>query len=134
GPQGSMIYFYSNGRFTQTTITQPTDVFLFSVASASATRAWAVGGLSAPRTNRPVILEWNGTRWNRQAISGLSAGTSGFISDLTVASPSNAWAAGDFETKGGVFKNLIVHWDGARWRVIPSANPGGTGKPNIADG
>jgi hypothetical protein len=36
----------------------------------------------------------------------------------------NAWAVGSFSKGKGVFDTLIEHWDGSKWKVIPSPNPG----------
>jgi len=42
-------------------------------------------------------------------------------------SPRNVWAVGDRQSTNGVFHTLIEHWDGTRWSVVPSPNPGATG-------
>jgi len=37
---------------------------------------------------------------------------------------SNAWAVGTY-SHGAVGRTLIVRWDGASWKIVPSPSPGG---------
>jgi hypothetical protein len=41
-------------------------------------------------------------------------------------SAANAYAVGQ-TISGATSKTLIAHWDGKRWQVAPSPNPGTTG-------
>jgi len=57
------------------------------------------------------------------AAQPLNPDTGNVVSAVTVISPCNAWMAGSY-LSGGVNRTLIEHWNGASWRVFPSASPG----------
>jgi len=68
-----------------------------------------------------LILHWNGTKWSRVSspngpdIESVLASTSG-------ASPSNAWAVGDYGD-GVDYFTLILHWNGTKWTRVNSPSP-----------
>src|SRR5262249_4580373 len=89
---------------------------LVSVAAASATNAWAVGGLSGgPR----LALHWNGRAWKRVTVPSPAGG--GILSGVAVTSRTNAWAVG----YTGAGKTVILHWGGRRWRQVATPHPAG---------
>ena len=45
------------------------------------------------------------------------------LNGVVVLSPCNAWAVGSFSGPGPD-ANLIEHWNGTRWKVVPSPQPG----------
>lgn len=99
---------------------------LWSVASASPSRAWAVGSQASGYSSVvvPLILEWNGSAWQQQAVPGLPKGAQVNLDDLTVKSGTSAWAVGSYQL-GRVARTLVLHWNGTSWRQVTSANPGG---------
>jgi hypothetical protein len=44
------------------------------------------------------------------------------LAAVAARASDDVWAVGDY-VAGGVSKTLIEHWDGARWRIVPSPNP-----------
>jgi hypothetical protein len=44
---------------------------------------------------------------------------------VTVLSPCDAWAAGDYQDNDGLYQTLVEHWDGTAWTVVPSPNVAG---------
>ena len=99
---------------------------LFGVAAAGG-RAWAVGvNLDANFQTRSLIEAWNGSGWSivghpqpgarRDLLWGASALTT-----------SDVWAVGAQVGANGRFETLIEHFDGQRWSVVPSPNPGRSG-------
>jgi hypothetical protein len=94
-----------------------------AVAATSRSNAWAVGAT----IDRTLILHWDGTSWRRVpspvrhgallavAASGRSAWAVGFI--------GNAGFPGSRATN----RPLILHWDGASWRRVPTHLPRGLG-------
>ena len=46
------------------------------------------------------------------------------LTGIETISATNIWAVGFFANTGGPVQTLILHWNGRRWRVIPSPNPG----------
>jgi hypothetical protein len=82
---------------------------LNSVAAASASDAWAVGGGGPGTALSGAIAHWNGRTWK------LSPGISGTqFSGVTALSPGNAWAVGVAES-GATGHALILHWNGKTW-------------------
>jgi hypothetical protein len=124
-----LIEHYSDGHWTMAAIPRLAGAALSAVASASASRAWAAGsyGQSA---QRPLLLQWNGRSWTQERLPELPGEPSAALSGLTAASPASAWAAGSY-TKGGITRTLLLSWNGKTWRVLPSANPGGTRKNDL---
>jgi hypothetical protein len=96
-----------------------------SGASTDATNdAWAVGfqGLA------PQILakHWDGTNWKTVATPHV-AGNNSRLNAVLALAPNDAWAVG-FSTPpkpvNAPTLTLILHWDGASWKVVPSPNVG----------
>jgi hypothetical protein len=55
------------------------------------------------------------------------------LQSVAVVSACNAWAVGYYD-KGAVPQTLIVHWNGVKWRQVPSPDPGGAAHANILSG
>jgi hypothetical protein len=54
------------------------------------------------------------------------------LSDVSTASPTDAWAVGD-SVAAGVEHTLIRHWDGSSWTTVPSPSPGaGSGLEGVS--
>jgi hypothetical protein len=53
----------------------------------------------------------------------LASGLPGEFFSVVATSSRNAWAVGAF-SKGGSEYTLTAHWDGRRWRRVPSPTPG----------
>jgi hypothetical protein len=87
------------------------------VAATSASNAWAVGtGING----KTLILHWNGAAW--KTVPSPSPGANGDYDALygvAATSAKNAWAVGAVESISGG-KALILHWNGAAWKTIPS--------------
>jgi hypothetical protein len=99
---------------------------LFGLATASG-RGWAVGvTLSRRYHDRALIEAWNGRRW-----SIVPAPQPGETRDILFAaaatSTHDVWAVGDREGRNQKFETLVEHWNGHRWAVVPSPNPGSSG-------
>ncbi|MDR2986046.1 MAG: hypothetical protein LBV34_14515 [Nocardiopsaceae bacterium] len=103
-----------NGRAWRRISVTPAAGWLNGVAATSARDVWVVGFSHS----RALILHFNGAVWRR--VASPSPGTAlTLLSDVTVISPDNVWAAG---ITGGT-KTLIEHWNGTRWRRVPSPSP-----------
>jgi hypothetical protein len=100
------------------------DRFLFGVSAASPSDAWAVGSSrAAGRPARTLALHWDGSAW--QAVRTPNAeGGDNFLNAVAADSSSDAWAAGFRRGPDGVARTLVMHWDGRRWSILPSPNPG----------
>jgi len=68
------------------------------------------------------IATWDGTTWSSVAPGG-SGGTDGFVHELWVLDDGSGpalYAAGDFQTAGGVPANRIARWNGTSWSPLGS--------------
>jgi hypothetical protein len=109
------------------------DNFLTAVAGSSGTNVWAVGrydGGTSAGDYLTLILHWDGSSW-RQVPSKNPGGVSqpNLLWGVAATSRSNAWAVGSY-SNGTARQTLIEHWDGTRWRTVPSPNPGGSSRDN----
>jgi hypothetical protein len=101
---------------------------LNGVAAVSGSDAWAVGfsgnGWPATSTNKTLIERWNGSSW-RIWPSPNPVGLSSMLNGVAAVSGTSAWAVGTAAPTGfAVGHTLIEHWNGTKWSVQPSPNPG----------
>jgi hypothetical protein len=100
---------------------------LNGVVAISPSNAWAAGSATSGGLDQTtLILHWDGTRWT--IVPSPSPGTAGLnaLYGVTANSANDVWAVGSFTNSGEYAQTLTVHWDGASWRVIPSANVPGS--------
>lgn len=51
--------------------------------------------------------------------------SSNHLNGVTVVSPCDAWAVGSYTSSGSSREqNLVEHWNGASWKVVPSPSRG----------
>jgi len=99
----------------------------FYGVAASGGRAWAVGmRLNADYQDRALIEEWNGSGWTI-ADNPQPGSVRDMLFAASAASPSDVWAVGDREGGNGRFETLAEHWNGHRWSVVRTPDPGSTG-------
>jgi hypothetical protein len=91
-----------------------------AVAAVSAGVAWAVGSAGG----RALAEHWNGAKWNRWAIPDLPGAGGSRLTGVTMTSATYGWAAGFATMPDGHTRTLTAFWNGVRWRLIPSPNPG----------
>ena len=99
----------------------------FNDVAASGGYAWAVGQhLNAAYQDRTLLEVWNSKRWSIAATAN-----PGSLRDLlfgvSALSRSNVWTVGDQESANGVFETLAEHWNGHRWSVVRTPDPGANG-------
>jgi hypothetical protein len=96
---------------------------LTAVTAVSPSSAWAVGDYFTAKTERTLILHWNGKTWKH--IASPSPDTHGcWLSAIAQASARQAWAVGTCSNGAGD-RTLTLHWNGAAWRHVASPSPGG---------
>jgi hypothetical protein len=96
---------------------------LFGVA-ATPGRAWAVGvALDRKYFAHSLIEAWNGSAWQIAKTPKLHSQRD-ILYAATAVSASDVWAVGIQQSQSGTFGTLIEHFDGKRWSVVPSPNPG----------
>jgi hypothetical protein len=101
---------------------------LNGVAAVADDDAWAVGHWYDNRfaSYRTLAERWDGTRWLTAPTPNVGNGYNELYG-VAATSPVDGWAVGySRETPYTGSRTLILHWDGAVWRVVPSPNPGPT--------
>jgi hypothetical protein len=101
---------------------------LYSVSGKSANDVWAVGSThNGKLPTRTLVEHWDGTQWS--IVSSPSPDTQlNELRGVAALSANDVWAVG---YRGGTktetpIETLIMHWDGVRWKQVPSPNiPGG---------
>src|SRR5262249_31374772 len=58
-----------------------------------------------------------------------SPGLDNVLNGIAAISANDIWAAGSVNNSGAGSATLTEHWDGTRWKIIGSPNPG-----NFSDG
>jgi hypothetical protein len=96
-------------------------------AAAAGSRAWGVGvHLDASFHPRALVEAWDAGAWRLVDVP-----TPGALGDMlfsaSATSPGDVWAVGHRQAADGRFATLVEHWDGQRWSVVPSPDPGSAG-------
>lgn len=116
---------------------------LFGVTAVTANDIWAVGEFN--NTGATLTLHWNGTAWS-VAPSPNSTNPINNLLAVSAVSSQDIWAVGfsgyyiqvgedeEFHDLG-----LLMHWDGAHWSLVASAQPNTSdnrrnGLTTLADG
>jgi hypothetical protein len=101
---------------------------LSGVAASSASDAWAVGNYGTGKIRHTLIMHWNGTAWRRMP-SPNPGGPShrSQLTSVTAVSAKEAWAVGFYQTAQHFRQTMILRWNGATWRQVPSPSPGASG-------
>jgi Phosphoesterase family len=122
----ALIEAWDGSRWTVAANPQPGSVRdqLFGVSAASAGDVWAVGDQQGTDgTFRTLVEHWNGTAWS--VVPSPNPGVSGNeLYAVTALAPDDVWAVGQQLGRGDPDQALIEHWDGSRWRVVPSPRHG----------
>ncbi len=122
-------------------ITSAGDVqnLLTGVSSDAAGDVWASGYAHNVHNQNsfhvPFVLHWTGTAWVLTRVPTL--GTEGStLNGIQVLSPTDAWAVGQTQESNGAILSLTEQFNGKTWGVVPSPDPGISGrlKDNALDG
>jgi hypothetical protein len=105
-----------------------------ALACAAAQNCWAAGAVgltTAPGKVRNQTLHWNGRRWTKATTANPNVNTPGVDDELagaTCASTRDCWAVGKqaIAGSGGAVTNEALHWNGTRWSLVPTPDPGGS--------
>jgi hypothetical protein len=94
---------------------------LSAVSATSTHDVWAVGTIGGRRT---LVEHWDGRAWRAiptPPLSGQEVGLSG----VAALSSTDVWAVGSRgSVSAGRRRSLVERWDGRRWHVLPSPQPG----------
>ncbi|HEX3272635.1 MAG TPA: hypothetical protein VHR15_18460 [Ktedonobacterales bacterium] len=97
---------------------------LTAVAALSTTDVWAVGSYHRVDGAQAALIEhWDGSSWAQIPSPTLSA-LGAWLTGVATFSANDVWAVGGFtvsmSTRGTVTAQLIEHWDGKTWTVVPN--------------
>jgi len=127
---GSTLILHWNG--TQWSVVpspNPGSTFYFQTEAraVSANDIWSVG--AAVNNNgvfQTLIEHWNGTQWNIVPSPNVGSNNN-FLNSVTTVSATDVWAVGTSSNKSNNDRTLTMHWNGSRWRIVPSPNVGTNG-------
>jgi hypothetical protein len=73
--------------------------------------------------NKTLIEHWDGSAWT--VVPSPNPGTGQVLAGVRLVSKNDGWAVGSFAPSGGSgTKAMIVHWNGTRWALVRSPEPG----------
>ncbi len=101
--------------------------YLFDVTCVSDSLCWAVGQHKDPSNSylgQTLIQKWDGTSWTIVPSPNTSPTQLNQLRSVTCNSESDCWAVGHYLIDNNIRQNLIVHWDGNSWTIVPSPNGG----------
>jgi hypothetical protein len=95
--------------------------------AAAGGQAWAVGmRLNAQFEDRALVEAWNGHQW-----SIADTPQPGSVRDMLFGAAAlprtDVWVVGDEEGKNHIFETLAEHYDGTKWTVTRTPDPGTSG-------
>lgn len=99
--------------------------YLNGVAAISTGDVWAAGYYQSSSGYKTLIEQWNGTKWS--VVKSPNAVSDNYLNALVAISANNIWAVGG---SGTVYypvftaHTLTEQWNGTRWNIVPSSNPG----------
>jgi hypothetical protein len=96
---------------------------LYDVDAFSANDVWAVGRTYDFSVGQALIEHWNGSNWSIVRSPDLGPFNHAVLYGVAAVAANDVWAVGTYYVDG-VQSSLIEHWNGRRWRVVPSPNVG----------
>jgi Phosphoesterase family len=93
---------------------------LFAASAASANDVWAVGEQQSNDGRFGTLVEhWDGLRW--RVVPAPDPGASGnHLYGVVAAGRNDVWAVGQRNDAAAPDHELILHWDGSDWSVVPT--------------
>jgi hypothetical protein len=121
----TLIEHFDGGNWTIVPSPSPSgfDDELKAVSVSSASNAWAVGENFPQSGAQTLILRWNGTKWKRVASPNPGGSIANDLNGVDIVSNTDAWAVGTFVSGSNGF-DLILHWNGSKWKPVTGASPG----------
>ena len=74
-----------------------------------------------------LIMHWDGAAWKTVPSPNRLLGHNNAINTLqgvTAIAPNDVWAVGYSVSYDDPYRTLAMHWDGSRWRIVDTPNPG----------
>ncbi len=119
GRSGSVVEHWDGSRWVTVHPAILRGVLLESVAATSSRDVWIAGAANGSG-HGAFVAHWNGQTWARAQLPFVSG--SSIVNDITALSARNVWAVG-FRARNLHGQTLVFHWDGHRWKIVPSPSP-----------
>ena len=106
------------------------------VSAVAANNVWAAGTYTnVNNVGQTLIEHWNGSQW-KVVPSPNKVGPHNYnsLDGIFMLSATNGWAVGEYNNANGKAQTLILHWNGSRWTISNSPNPGGGLQGNNLNG
>lgn len=110
-----LILHYLHGSWSAVDV--PVEGTLTSISMVSAADGWAVGYYSGGQQQTPLLLHYDGRRWQQVTI----AAQTGQPWQVQMLSATDGWMAGQHFTQAGQALSSVWHYDGQTW--TPQALP-----------
>jgi hypothetical protein len=95
---------------------------LLAVAASSPSDIWAVG---------QTTIHFDGTAWTAFPAPTIAGDNTSYLDGVVDISPTDAWAAGLVGIDTANPDQVIEHWDGGAWSVVPGPTFGPGQQPSI---
>ena len=93
------------------------------VAPVTNTDVWSVGYGLQGGANVVLTEHWDGSTWSAVPPEMPPEAPYSFFQGVIALGSRNVWAVGNsLDDSGVVFSNLVEHWDGTSWQIVPSPN------------
>ena len=89
-----------NGDAWSVSDTMPADSRLLSVTALGPDDAWAVGSTGVAGSYAPLLLRWNGTRWDQWSTNGAGPQPLASLFGISAAPSGELWAVGSQDLDG----------------------------------
>ena len=111
---------------------------LYRVRCVSASSCWAVGETGkSGAADLNEALHFNGKKWSvvRTPEPGGTSSQDDFngLSGVACIRASDCWAVGESEESGAAGLNEALHFNGKRWSVVRTPDPGGKGPDDFSE-
>lgn len=111
---------------------------LRGVTAAGPGAIWAVGqryGRTNPFGDTTLVMRFKGSVWQQvPSPNPLSRNDTdqNWLTSVSAVSADDVWAVGRYGNHdlGPLDQTLIEHWNGSRWSLVPSPDPGGSSADN----
>jgi hypothetical protein len=101
--------------------------YLNAVTALGANDIWAVGfSIDRYGTFHGLTMHWDGAAWT--VVPPQAPGGDGYdpmLKGVTALAADDVWLVGTYYNGNSALLTLAEHWNGSRWRRVPSVNPGG---------
>ena len=114
--------------------------FLFGVYCTSRHNCWAVGYTTGAHGFLNQALHWNGTDWKPVSVPNPGGRGSATVSPsnelfaVRCRASTDCWAVGQYTTgTNKPFRNEALHWNGSKWKIVATPQPGGGGSSDQSE-